>query len=187
MLISDAPLSPASLLFLSFLALHLLLQGIKTEKASHLWVYVEETRLPRLPSELKVVLLIHCRRISNPILKVSPCFNWELFQAQECNIVELWCRLSAAFWNVICSLTSIIIPSVFLTFLALYEIMRHSLHLQQLWVLLQNFNSLIFVSNFIPAIYLFILIVQSGNKLLSLLNNETRLALIFLQNGNKVR
>lgn len=108
------------------------------------------------------------------------------FRLRNVILLELWCRLSAAFWNVICSLTSIIIPLVFLTFLALYEIMRHSLHLQQLWVLLQNFNSLIFVSNFIPAIYLFILIVQFGNKLLSLLNNETRLALIFLQNGNKV-
>lgn len=56
--------------------------------------------------------------------------------------------------------------------------MRHSVHFHQVWVLLQNFKSLTLASDFIPAVYLFTLIVHFGNKLLSLLNNETRLALI---------
>lgn len=65
--------------------------------------------------------------------------------------------------------------------------MRHSLHLQQFWGLLQNFLSLIFVSNFIFTIYLFILIVEfEKKKLPSIQNNEASLPLISLQNGSEI-
>lgn len=44
--------------------------------------------------------------------------------------------------------------------------MRHGSHPQRFWGLQLNFLSLVFVSNFVPTIYLFILILQFWNKLL---------------------
>lgn len=108
--------------FSVFLLSHFLVRGVKMENAaaSYLWVYLKKGEKKRCflgsPPSWKSFFWYTAEEFQIQFLK-SPCALIEnFFRLGSVISLELWERLSAAFGNVICSLTSIIIPSVFKSF-----------------------------------------------------------------------